>query len=326
MMNGLFLILLAAFFQGTFALFLKFTNPWKWENFWFVYSIVALVISPIAITLFLIPNLTTILLSLPSGVLISSFFFGMLWGVGSVLFGLSVVRIGLALTYSLILGLTIVIGSLLPLFFDLSSVSAKVVLALSFGIVLIFSGLTISTCAGIKRERLQKGKGFKAGLVIAAVSGIMSPMLNIGFVYGQPIFETAKLFGVSERWATLPIWIVVLSGGFLINIGYAIYLLIKNNTFILFTEKIKIPLSVSVISGIFWFSGFGIYGVATSILGPLGVSVGWGLLMSLMIVVSNIWGILMKEWEGSKTALRYQLLSILVLILGIIVIAMGFYV
>lgn len=320
--NGLLFILLAAFFQGTFAVFLKFINPWKWENFWFVYSIIALVVFPVVCSFLIVPNLVKVLITSPLDSVFFSFLFGMLWGLGSVLFGLSVTKIGLSLSYSLILGLVIIIGSLLPLFS--APLVSKVISTLLFGILFIFIGLAISTYAGIKRDGFKTGKGFKTGLIIAVVSGITSPMLNIGFIYGRPILETAKSSGASNASATLPIWIIVLFGGFLVNIGYAIYLLITNKTFDLFVSKVKTPLFVSVVSGTFWFSGFGIYGVATSHLGSLGTSAGWGLLMSLMIIISNIWGILTKEWKDNSKALKYQLISILVSILGVVIIAMSF--
>jgi L-rhamnose-H+ transport protein len=113
--EGIILILLAAFFQGTYALFLKFNRYWKWENFWAVFSLTALVISTVLCCYVLVPNFAAILSSLPVNALVFSFFSGIVWGIGSVLFGLSAVRIGLALIYSLIIGLAATIGSLLPL-------------------------------------------------------------------------------------------------------------------------------------------------------------------------------------------------------------------
>ena len=323
LLEGVVFILVAAFFQGTFALFLKFKSNWKWENFWAIFSVIALVISPILFSFFLVPSFLAILLSSPASAIYNSFICGVLWGIGSVLFGLSIARIGLALTYSLIIGLTAAVGSLLPLL--LAPLPNLGVLALfATGILIMFLGLAVSAYAGMKRETEQKNRKFRLGLLLAVISGLTSPMLNIGFVYGIPIVETAQTHGITE-FATLPVWIIVLLGGFLINFGYATYLLIKAKTFKLFAQKTKTPLILSITSGIFYFSGLSIYGIASSRLDTLGTSVGWALLMSLMIVISNLSGILTGEWTGSRKALRFQLTSISILILGISVMGISVY-
>jgi L-rhamnose-H+ transport protein len=192
------------------------------------------------------------------------------------------------------------------------------------GILIMFLGLAVSAYAGMKRETEHKNRKFRLGLLLAVISGLTSPMLNIGFVYGIPIVETAQTHGITE-FATLPVWIILLLGGFLINFGYAIYLLIKAKTFKLFAQKTKTPLILSITSGIFYFSGLSIYGIASSRLDTLGTSVGWALLMSLMIVISNLSGILTGEWTGSRKALRFQLTSISILILGISVMGISVY-
>jgi len=85
-------------------------------------------------------------------------------------------------------------------------------------------------------------------------------------------------------------------------------------------------LSFSAISGFLWFAGIAFYGIATVLLGQLGTSVGFALLVSGTVVVSNIAGIIMKEWKNSGEALKYQLISITILVLGIIGIATSLYI
>ena len=322
--GGIVLILVAAFFQGTFALFLKFTHSWEWENFWAIFSLAALVISPIVYSYLLVPNAATILLLSPINAIFNSLFFGILWGIGSVLFGLSVIRIGIALTYSLIIGLTAAIGSLLPMLLT-HLPTLKVLVPFTIGILLMFLGLVFTGYAGMKREQ-QRNKRFKIGLIIAVISGLTSPMLNIGFVYGNPILETALSLGVSAEFATIPLWIPILLGGFLVNFGYASYLLIKAKTYKLFPENTCKHLILSLTSGILFFSGLAIYGIASSLLNTLGTSIGWALLMSLMILISNLTSILTGEWKNNKKALKYQLASISILIIGILIMGLNFYI
>ena len=324
-LTGMILILVASFFQGTFALFLKFAHHWKWENFWAIFSLVALIISPILFSYLLVPNVETILALSPANAIFNSLFSGILWGIGSVLFGLSIVRIGIALTYSLIIGLTAAVGSVLPMLLA-PLPDLNVLLLFIMGILVMFLGLTFSAYAGIKRETKHSSNQFKLGLIIAVISGLTSPMLNIGFVYGNPILETALTLGVSAEFASIPIWIAVLLGGFIVNFGYAAYLLIKAKTYELFSGNKSTQLLLSVTSGLFFFSGLAIYGIASSLLSALGTSVGWALLMSLMILISNLSSVLTGEWKNSKTALRYQLISISLLIIGISIMGFSLYI
>jgi hypothetical protein len=74
------------------------------------------------------------------------------------------------------------------------------------GILIMFLGLAVSAYAGTKRETEQKNRKFRLGLLLAVISGLTSPMLNIGFVYGIPIVETAQTHGISGY--PLPVWMI----------------------------------------------------------------------------------------------------------------------
>jgi L-rhamnose-H+ transport protein len=54
---------------------------------------------------------------------------------------------------------------------------------------------------------------------------------------------------------------------------------------------------------------------------PEGMAVfGWSILMALNIAISNIWGILLKEWKGVKTK------TIIVLVIGILVLILSTFI
>jgi L-rhamnose-H+ transport protein len=51
---------------------------------------------------------------------------------------------------------------------------------------------------------------------------------------------------------------------------------------------------------------------------------GWSILMALNIAISNIWGILLKEWKGVKTKTVVLLvIGIMVLILSTFIVKLG---
>ncbi len=328
---GIAITLAAGFLQGSFALFLKRMHPWKWENFWVIYSLVALILFPFVWAWIAIPNLVVILLALTPNSIVVPLVFGAMWGIGSVLFGLSVSRIGLTLTYSIIISMTGVLGTIIPLFLNRTLPPFQTLVILTTGLLIMLLGILISGYAGALREKRQKegktsySKTYRVGLVIAIVSGIMSPMLNVGFASGKLISKMALKFGASASNATLPIWVVVLFGGFLINIGYALYLLFMNKSFRFFLHPGIRPIVSAMLSGLFWFGGFGLFGIATVALGSLGTSIGWTILMGSMIIVSSFWGVVTGEWKGARKPLQVQIASVLILVVGIVIIASALF-
>lgn len=321
---GFLLILIAGFTQGTFAIFLKYMHPLKWENFWGLYVIVSLILGPVIVASFLIPNLFHIISLIPISFMVIPMVFGAIWGIGSLLFGISLVRIGLALTYTIVLGLVTVIGAVLPILINHTQMSVQSLTFLVLGLIIILSGTVLSGYAGVLKDGLGKlNKSFKIGILLAVISGITSSMLNVGFVSAGSIVKVAQQHGISVANTSSLIWVIILFGGFLVNIGYVLYLLIKNKTIGLYKKiNLKILLA-AIVAGVFWYVSFALFGFAANILGNLGSSVGWAMLISLSIVISNIWGITFGEWKGSPNALKTQIRSIGLIIIGTISIAIS---
>ena len=57
---GFLLVILAGVLNGSFALPMKRTSKWAWENTWLVYSIVGMVVVNWAIALHTVPELATV--------------------------------------------------------------------------------------------------------------------------------------------------------------------------------------------------------------------------------------------------------------------------
>jgi L-rhamnose-H+ transport protein len=98
------LVVLASIFQGTFGLGMKHIKPLAWEAWWLVYSIVAMVVVPLAWAAAAVPDLSGSISAAPGGAVFQAALFGFLWGIGGILFGLSVTYVGLSLTYGIVMG------------------------------------------------------------------------------------------------------------------------------------------------------------------------------------------------------------------------------
>src|SRR5487761_694333 len=112
---GVLLVCLGGFMQGTFYLPMKYVNPWKWENIWLLYAFLALVALPVALAVITVPELADALMFCSKRALLEVFVFGTGWGVGCVLSGLGVDRLGLAIGVSVLIGITAALGSLVLL-------------------------------------------------------------------------------------------------------------------------------------------------------------------------------------------------------------------
>jgi len=109
-------------------------------------------------------------------------------GAGSTLFGLGILRVGMALGFALILGITASFGSLIPMaILHPGELFLKRGIALIIGTIVMVLGLAFLALAGRARERDQADagarSGFTVGLVICIFSGIFSSMMNFSFVF-----------------------------------------------------------------------------------------------------------------------------------------------
>lgn len=326
---GLLLTLAAGVLSGNCMLPLKFVRAWAWENTWLVFSIVSLVILPWILALTLVPNVLAVYGSLRPDQFVVPLLFGFGWGIAQVLFGLSVARLGLALGYAVIIGLGASLGTLVPLFFSHSELVAtpKGLLVLT-GVAIMILGIVVSAFAGKQREAAESagsgtGGSYGSAVLMAVICGIMAPMLNFAFAFGQHIADQAVRMGATPARAAYAVWPVGLLGGLIPNVGYSIYLLNKNKTWKRFGEWIP-DVGFASLMGIFWMGAMSLYGVSSVYLGVLGTSAGWALFQIFMIITANISGVVTGEWrQAPRPALRQLWAGLGLLAVATGVIAMG---
>jgi multidrug transporter EmrE-like cation transporter len=151
---GIALALLAGLMSGNCMLPLKFNRRWKYENTWLVFSVVSLVLLPWALALGLVDHIFETYRSLSLWQIAVPFLLGIGWGIAQVLFGISVLRLGLGLAYAIIVGLGAVLGTLVPLFFQhRSQVGETALIEILAGVAVMIAGIALSTRGGQIRER-----------------------------------------------------------------------------------------------------------------------------------------------------------------------------
>jgi L-rhamnose-H+ transport protein len=300
---GIGLSLLGGVLVGNCMLPLKRIRTWPWECSWFIFSVVSLVLVPWAMAWVALPHWPSLYLSLTVSQMLPSFLFGIGWGIAQVLFGLAVVRLGMALGFTLVVGLGTIFGTLIPFFArQEDSLTSRNSLMLLAGCFLMVVGVGLSGWAGKMREApaiASKGKNYGAGLLIAVISGVLSSMLNLSFSFGQPLIQAAVRHGADPSVAVLAVWPVALAGGFLLNVGYTVYLLMRNRTW----NKLRTvypDLFLSTLMGLLWIVAVAIYGLAAHQLGRLGDSAGWAIYQITMVLTASAAGVLSGEWKRAS--------------------------
>jgi len=330
---GFSLVLIAGFFQGTFVLPMKLTKKWEWEHTWATFSLFGMLIFNWILTLIFIPNIFSVYSSVPSKDIVILVLFGAGWGIGAILFGLGMDKLGLALGYPIIMGLIASLGALIPLavFFPDSLLAIKG-LTLLAGTAIVIIGIVLCSIAGSRKNKdnglnksSQGPKEFAVGLFIAIFAGILSCLPNVGVAFGANLINEAKKLGASPTFAGNAVWALFFTVGFIVNFGYCLYLMLKHkNINRLLSKSSKSNLGWGALMAIMWIGSFYLYGMSAAKLGIWGVMIGWPLFISLSIVVGNLWGLWKGEWRGAPPEARSLLnWGLLVLLCAVIIIAIS---
>jgi len=333
---GLALAILGGGLQGAFVLPMKYMKKWEWENGWLVFTIVCCLIFPIVCAFTLIPDVCKIYSDTDAKVLHAVFWFGAGWGVGNILFGLGAKFLGMAMGIALITGINCVLGTLFPiLFLKPGQFTAQAGMVLGAGLAVLIVGVIIVSSAGAMRDKeLKKGTAVKAdksnvpfivGLMVCVAAGIFCPMMNFSVHFGGPITKAVEALGdaVARHNVGYAQLMPALLGGSLAQFVYCGYLFNKNKSFKnYFAAGTGKNWLLSVAMAFFWFAGMAIYVLASkSYIKEVGAIVGWPLFLSATIIVSNILGVLTKEWKGVSGKAFVRMYSGIGLLIAAIVLA-----
>lgn len=325
---------------GSFYAPCKKVKGWSWETYWLVLGIFAWIIAPIVMAFALTPGFVEIIRGVPPKVVFWSYFFGVLWGIGGLTFGLTMRYLGISLGVSVALGFCAVFGTLVPPVFAgefmglVKTASGLVTLA---GVAVCLLGIAICGKAGMMKERdlsaEEKAEGiaefdFKKGIWVAIVAGVLSACMAYAFQAGAPIQELAVEKGVPAVRSNIPLLVVILLGGFTTNCIWCLWLSGKNKTFSNYAKahdggSLGKNYFLCMIAGVLWYLQFFFYGMGSTQMGKYDFA-SWSLHMAFIIITSNVIGLLTREWKGSsRRTIQVILAGILVLILSTIIIGCG---
>ena len=291
--------------NGLFTAPMKMIPRWKWENIWLVFIVTSCLLMPVLVVYATVPGFASVYAHAPRGAVAAALCFGFAWGFGAILFGLSVDRLGVAVSNSLVIGLSAALGSLGPLLAQRTFRIEPRQLILLLGVATFLAGIWMCGRAGRLRDAGISASltPSPAGYLFAAGAGVMSAVFNTGYSLALPIADAGQQLGYSSFVATNCIWLLMLAAGSLPNMAFCGYLLAKNGSGKLFSaappQRTWAP---AVLMGLLWGGSIYLYGAATPLLGDIGPSIGWPLSLAVALLVANLMGIRLGEWQKAPPA------------------------
>lgn len=347
---------IGGFASGSFYIPYTKVKNWAWESYWIVGGLFSWLIVPPLAAYLTIPGFSEIISNTDGATIGFTYLFGVLWGIGGLTYGLGVRYLGVSLGSSIILGLTMVLGALIPsIYYQFAPrprkdtfgmlVGTNWGLTVMAGLAVCIIGIILCGRAGSMKEKELQTTGvdphgttakteykFGLGLLVAIISGVLSACFNFGIESGKSMAETAN-----ELWKNAHpgqgeflyqnnvTYIVILWGGLTTNFIWCMLLNARNKTFGDYTNR-KTPLLrnyiFSALAGTTWFLQFFFYGMGESKMGN-GPS-SWILHMAFIILVANMWGIILREWKGVSAKTKTTIIAgIITIIIAVLLVGYG---
>ncbi len=344
---GVVLYIVGGLSGASFYLPFKGVRRWAWESYWLVYCIAALLVVPWALALAMSPNVVSVLRATPWQTLGLCYLFGAMWGAGGLTWGLMIRYLGVGLGVAIGCGLCAAVGTLVPPLVqgDFQEMVAKpggipALVALLAGVAISLVGIVVTGAAGMSKEREMSEEQKKAavaefnftkGILVAIFSGVMSAGMSFGVRTADgvitPLAKTTAP-ATPDLWSGLPGLVVILFGGFTVNVVWTLFLNFKNRTTGDYAKP-EAPLVLnyllSAFAGVLWYLQMVFYTMGDSKIGDYKFS-GWSVFMSAQIIFSTLWGIVLLEWKGASPRTQKLLAAgLAILVLSLVVIGYGNY-
>jgi L-rhamnose-H+ transport protein len=311
---------------------------WSWQSYWITQASFCWFLLPILGAWLTIPDLLAVLREAPTGAMRNSFLLGAAYGIGGTAFGISIRYIGFSLTYAIAVGLSSVLGTLIPPLVrgTLGNLwdqpGAGAVFA---GIIVGTLGIAGAGWAGRLKERDlaaadRGGFSLGKGLLLSLLAGVLSAVYGFALEAGEPIAAVATAHGAGVFRGNV-VYIFANTGAFLSTSIYCLYLHARHRTL---GELVALPAgpeqgslpvnyAMAAITGLFWYGQFFFYNLGHVRMGTYSFT-SWAIHMIMLVLISNVVGIILREWRGCRGPTRGMLAgALLVLVSAVLLLTYG---
>ena len=306
----------------------RYLHQWSWQTYWLLQAAACWLILPWIFAWFTIPELGAVLAEAPKAAMLKSYLLGTLYGVGGIAFGVAIRYIGFSLTYALAIGISCVLGTLIPPFMagTLGETLASHAGLYVVGGVLLGSGaMFVTGLAGFRRERESAGAvdavpfNARLGLPIVVLAGVLSAVFNFSLQAAQPVADVAARHGAGHFQGNV-IYLFSNSGAFTTTLFYAGWLATRGKTW---GEFLRTPdgtglfrnYLLSFLTGLLWYLQFFFYGLGHVRMGRFEFS-SWAIHMIILILLSCGFGIAIGEWKKCRLSTKLLVSISVSLLLG----------
>lgn len=321
----------------------KGLRRWSWETFWITQAAWCWLLWPIIGAIATIPDLWQVLREAPKLPMLLSFLMSLAYGVGGTAFNISIRYIGFSLTYSIAVGLSSVLGTLVPPLVRgtmgeiLSRPGAGLVMA---GVAAGALGIAMCGMAGrFKEQDLDQAEGshggfnLTKGLLLSLVAGVLSAVYGFALEVAAPVIEVAEQHGAGH-WKGNVAYLFANTGAFITASLYSLYLARKNRSL---RELVQLPADstegtlaanylLAFLTGTLWYGQFFFYNLGHVRMGTYAFS-SWAIHMIMLVLFSNLLAVLFREWRHCQPRTKFAInLSLAVLVTAVLLLTYGNYV
>lgn len=328
---GVMLHAVGALFAATCYTPQKQVKRWSWQTYWLTQASFCWFLLPLLGAALTIPELTSVLREAPRSAMLNSFLLGMAYGIGGTAFGISIRYIGFSLTYAIAVGLSSVLGTLIPplvkgtLGTALSKPGASWIIG---GIVVGTLGIALTGAAGRFKENDLAEKNANGefalmkGLALSLLAGVLSAVYGFALEAGEPIADVASAHGAG-MWRGNVVYIFSNTGAFVTTAIYCLYLHRKHRTL---GELIELPAGaekasltinwlMAIVTGAFWYGQFFFYNLGHVRMGHYKFT-SWAIHMIMLVLFSNLVGVALREWRACRRGTHSTIAAALAVLVG----------
>jgi L-rhamnose-H+ transport protein len=322
MSYGLLLIIFAGLINASFVVPIKYVKKLSHEKIWLYHSLIGLVILPWALLSIASSSTVDNYLLLQPLMWLFLIVSGLIFGIGQLCFAYAIERIGMALSFTINLSLGITIGSLFVIFYRSAFLSSQG-LMVTAAVFLILFGLAINYYANRVEQNnrvYQNTPHYRTGWLLATTAGLASGLQNIAFVsiafHYQSQLQTTDSYWVWPPFLTAAA--IPMGIGFIYRMNKQRDLETKFGSHLPFLRNLLLIITM----GLCFTGSLALYSGGMNHLNLQQQMIGWPSLMVAIILTSQLWGWIYGEIKtSSRQKVMYQLSSIALLVLAIIILA-----
>jgi L-rhamnose-H+ transport protein len=304
---------------------------WSWETTWAVAGFFSWILLPISVSLLLLPGFTDFYAAMGPRLLLKVALFGAMWGVGNVSYGLTMRYMGMSLGIGVAIGVTLVVGTLIPPLLHGQAAMLFTTRGGQFtlaGVLVALIGVATVSYAGHQKEVQLSGEAL--GLLLAVLCGIFSSGMSFAIDAARPMEAAALHLGVNPLYAALPSYVIIMGGGAVVNMSYCFIRLAALKRISL-RDDLAQPGGtllrnglLAAAGGIMWYLQFFFYAWGAANVPQRLFYVNWMLHMSMYVLCGGLVGLALGEWAGvGNRPLRLLWAGILVIIAAANLVGLG---